>query len=64
MKEKLDELEKKINICNDKLASSFNASKTAEIKLNFYCNYVKSLYLALGEKYEEIGGDNLIKNLK
>ena len=88
LKEKLNELEKKINICNDKLASKFNASKTAEITLNFITltietdfklnflenledendkkysyNYVKLLYLVLGENYEEIENQNLIKNL-
>ena len=86
--EKLQELEKKIDICNNKLQSKFNASKTAEITLNFitltietdfklnffqniddeiekkYCyNYVKLLYLVLGENYEEIQDKNLIKNL-
>ena len=43
-----------MNICNDKLASKLNASKTAEIKLNYTYNNVKLLYLVLGEKYEKI----------
>ena len=88
LKEKIDELEKKIEICNDKLANKFNASKTAEITLNFitlnietdfkfnllqniedeaerkYCfNYIKLLYLVLGENFDEIQDDDLIRNL-
>ena len=86
--EKLHELEKKIDICNTKLKSKFNASKTAEITLNFitltietefklnfleivddeiekkYCyNYIKILYLVLGENYDDIPEKNLKKNL-
>lgn len=86
--EKLQEIEKKIDICNTKLKSKFNASKTAEITLNFitltietdfklnffeniddeiekkYCiNYVKLLYLVLGESYDEVPENDLIKNL-
>ena len=88
LKEKLEELEKKINICNTKLTNHFNASKTAEITLNFitltietdfklnllenledetdkkYCyNYVKLLYLVLGENYDEIDNEDLVRNL-
>ena len=76
LKEKLDELEKKIEICDNKINSKFSASKTAEITLNFitlnietdfklnfmhniedefdkkyFDNYVKLLYLVLGESY-------------
>ena len=88
LKEKLDELEKKIEICDNKINSKFSASKTAEITLNFitlnietdfklnfmhniedefdkkyFDNYVKLLYLVLGESYDEIENENLIKNL-
>lgn len=88
LKEKLEELEEKINICDNKLQNKFSASKTAEITLNFvtlnietdfnlnfpdgledeterkYCdNYVKLLYLVLGENYEKIESNMLIKNL-
>ena len=88
LKENLKELEKKINICNKRLASKFNASKTAEITLNFITltietdfklnfldsledetekkygfNYVKLLYLVLGENYDEIENKYLTKNL-
>ena len=88
LKEKLEELEEKMNICDNKLQNKFNASKTAEITLNFvtlnietdfnlnfpdgledeterkYCdNYVKLLYLVLGENYEKIESNMLIKNL-
>jgi hypothetical protein len=88
LKEKLEELEKKINICNKKLTNAFNASKTAEITLNFitltietdfklnlletiedetekkYCyNYVKLLYLVLGENYDDINNEDLVTNL-
>ena len=88
LKEKLGELEKKINICNNKLMKKFCASKTAEITLNFKtftieadfklnfwqniedevdkkycCNYIKLLYLVLGENYYEIANGELIKNL-
>ena len=88
LKDKLDELEKRIEKCDNKLKTKFNASKTAEITLNFitvsietefklnafegiddetdkkYCdNYVKLLYLILGENYENIENEMLIKNL-
>ena len=88
LNEKLEELEEKINICDNKLQNKFNASKTAEITLNFvtlniesdfklnltegfddetekkYCdNYVKLLYLILGENYEKIENNMLVKNL-
>jgi hypothetical protein len=88
LKDKLEELEKKVNICNNKLMNKFNASKTAEITLNFitltietdfklnfwqsiedeadrkYCfNYIKLLYLVLGENFDEIQDDDLIRNL-
>ena len=88
LKDKLDELEKRIEKCDNKLKTKFNASKTAEITLNFitvsietefklnafagiddetdkkYCdNYVKLLYLILGENYEYIENEMLIKNL-
>ena len=84
----MDELEKKIEICDNKINSKFSASKTAEITLNFitlnietdfklnfmhniedefdkkyFDNYVKLLYLVLGESYDEIENENLIKNL-
>ena len=88
LKDKLDELEKRIEKCDNKLKTKFCASKTAEITLNFitvsietefklnvlagideetdkkYCdNYVKLLYLILGENYENIENEMLIKNL-
>ena len=88
LKDKLDELEKRIEACNIKLKNKFSASKTAEITLNFitinietefklnylvgiddetdkkYCaNYLKLLYLILGENYENIEDVMLIKNL-
>lgn len=88
LKDKLEELNKKVNICNNKLMNKFNASKTAEITLNFitltietdfklnfwqsiedeadrkYClNYIKLLYLVLGESYDEVENGELIKNL-
>ena len=88
LKDKLDELEKRIEKCDNKLKNKFSASKTAEITLNFitvsietefklnafegiddetdkkYCdNYVKLLYLILGENYENIENEMLIKNL-
>ena len=88
LKEKLEELEEKINRCDNKLENKFNASKTAEITLNFvtlnietdfklnlieglddetekkYCdNYVKLLYLVLGESYDKIENNMLITNL-
>ena len=88
LKEKLEELEEKINRCDNKLENKFSASKTAEINLNFvtlnietdfklnlteglddetekkYCdNYVKLLYLVLGESYDKIENNMLIMNL-
>ena len=88
LKDKLDELEKRIEACDIKLKNKFSASKTAEITLNFitinietefklnyldgiddetdkkYCaNYLKLLYLILGENYENIEDVMLIKNL-
>ena len=88
LNEKLEELEKKIEMCNNKLSNKFNASKTAEITLNFitlnietdfklnfleniedeadkqYCfNYIKLLYLVLGENYYTIQENDLVSNL-
>ena len=88
LEEKIKELEKQIENCDDKLKTQFNATKTAEMTLNYitsnvenefklnlfnniydenekiYCyKYVKILYLLLGENYEEIKNENLIKQL-
>ena len=52
LKEKLEELEEKINICDNKLQNKFSASKTAEITLNF-----------VTLNYEKIESNMLIKNL-
>ena len=88
LEEKIKELEKQIENCDDKLKTQFNATKTAEMTLNYitsnvenefklnlfnniydenekmYCyKYVKILYLLLGENYEEIKNENLVKQL-
>ena len=42
LNEKLKELEKKVENCDDKLKSKFSASKTAEMSLNFITSHIEN----------------------
>ena len=68
LNEKLKELENKIENCNDKLKNKFNASKTAEMTLNFITSNIENefnlnLFLNLYDENDKIYCYNYVKLL-
>ena len=68
LKDKLEELEEKIYICDNKLENKFNASKTAEITLNFVTlnietDFKLNLTDGLDDETEKKYCDNYVKLL-
>jgi hypothetical protein len=68
LKQKITECENKINICNEKLAKKFSATKIAEFTLNFITNNIENefkydLFPSLNDESEKKQFFNYIKLL-